>query len=77
LIFASIGRGRRELTPAQQAERREYEALAMQTLREALAEGYEDVANISTDGDLEALRSRDDFQELLRGAKPRVEAVCR
>jgi serine/threonine-protein kinase len=77
LIFPLIGRGQRELTAAQQAERSGYEASAMKTLREAIAAGFHDIENMSTDGDLEALRARGDFQELLRGLKDRARAVSR
>jgi tetratricopeptide (TPR) repeat protein len=75
LIFPLIGRGQHALTAAQQAERSGCETLAMKTLREAIAEGYHDFENMSTDGDLDALRTRKDFQELLRGLKTRGEAA--
>jgi hypothetical protein len=38
----------------------------MSTLREAIALGYHDFQNMSQDSDLNALRARADFQELLR-----------
>jgi len=75
LISPLIGRGQSALTPAQQAERSGCEALAMKTLREAIAEGYHDFENMNTDGDLDALRARKDFQGLLRGLKTRGEAA--
>jgi hypothetical protein len=39
----------------------------MRTLREAIAEGYHDLQNMSRDSDLDALRARDDFQALVHG----------
>jgi hypothetical protein len=77
LIFPLIGRGQRELSAAQQSECKNYEALAMETLRQAIAEGYHDRENMNTDGDLEGLRTRDDFRELLRGLKTRPETPSR
>jgi tetratricopeptide (TPR) repeat protein/tRNA A-37 threonylcarbamoyl transferase component Bud32 len=38
---------------------------AMEWLRRAIAAGYSDVANIEKDPDLDALRERDDFKQLL------------
>jgi hypothetical protein len=46
----------------------------METLRECVAAGYKDFENMRRDSDLDALRTRDDFQELLRGLKTRVDA---
>lgn len=65
-IVPLIGRGQRELSSQQRAERSRYEALAMSTLREAIAEGYHDIQNMKQDSDLDALRARADFQELLQ-----------
>jgi hypothetical protein len=39
----------------------------MKTLREAIDRGYKDIENIRRDNDLDALRARVDFQELVRG----------
>jgi eukaryotic-like serine/threonine-protein kinase len=50
--------------------------LAMQTLREAVAHGYQDAANIHKDDDLDSLRSRDDFKKLvaeLDAKKPKAQ----
>jgi hypothetical protein len=38
---------------------------AMTTLRRAVAAGYRNIANMRTDTDLDALRSREDFRKLL------------
>jgi serine/threonine-protein kinase len=42
-----------------------YADRAMEMLRQAVAKGYKDLANIKKDADLEPLRSRDDFKTLL------------
>jgi tetratricopeptide (TPR) repeat protein len=66
-ILPLIGRGNRELTSEQQAERGRCEAMAMRTLRAAIAAGYRDFQNMSQDSDLDALRTRDDFRALVCG----------
>jgi len=43
-----------------------YRGKAVEILRQALAKGYQDLERIRTHGDLEALRSRDDFQQLMK-----------
>jgi serine/threonine-protein kinase len=43
-----------------------FAARAVDLLRQAIARGYKDVAHLKQDTDLDALRTRDDFQELLR-----------
>jgi len=37
----------------------------METLSRAIVAGYQDVSNIRSDSDLDALRGREDFQKLL------------
>jgi serine/threonine-protein kinase len=74
VILRLIGGGQRELLAEQRVERARYEALAMESLREAVAAGYNDVQNMHQDTDLDALRGRDDFQGLLRGLKERVRS---
>jgi hypothetical protein len=44
---------------------RSYADRAMAALRQALAKGYKDCAQLKKDKDLDALRGRDDFQRLL------------
>jgi tetratricopeptide (TPR) repeat protein len=44
---------------------RSYGDQAVQTLRQALAKGYKDIAHLQKDKDLEPLRDRDDFKKLL------------
>jgi serine/threonine-protein kinase len=48
-------------------ERERYEQRAMETLRRAISVGYKHLANIRTDTDLDALRPRADFRQLLAG----------
>jgi serine/threonine-protein kinase len=52
-----------------QARRQEltksYGDRAVQALRQALAKGYKDAANVKKDSDLDPLRGRDDFRKLL------------
>jgi serine/threonine-protein kinase len=53
------------LTAAQQAERRRYADQAMDMLRRAARAGFNDVAQTRANADLNALRDRADYQELL------------
>jgi eukaryotic-like serine/threonine-protein kinase len=50
------------------AEARARADRAMDTLRRAVAAGYRDLANMRKDADLDALRSRADFQLLMMDA---------
>ncbi len=43
----------------------QYAARAVDLLRQAVAEGYKDVAHLRKDPDLDALRQRADFKKLL------------
>jgi serine/threonine-protein kinase len=56
-------------TKLPQARRQElagsYAEQALAALRQALAKGYKDLANLKKDKDLDPLRSRDDFRKLL------------
>jgi serine/threonine-protein kinase len=58
-------RGERHLPPADQAECKTYADRAMATLRRAVAAGYAEVASLRRDIDLDPLRPRRDFQELV------------
>jgi tetratricopeptide (TPR) repeat protein len=51
----------------------EYAARAVELLRQAVAKGFKDVAQMKKDTDLDALRQRDDFKKVLA----EVEAVAR
>jgi hypothetical protein len=55
------------LSEAQRKDRAQtYADRAMTTLRQAVQNGYKDVAHIKKDTDLDPLRSRPDFQKLLQ-----------
>jgi serine/threonine protein kinase len=62
-----VGPGKKSLTPAEEAERRQYADEAMEALRQTVEHGYRDAATLRSSPDLEPLRSRKDFQELLAG----------
>jgi serine/threonine-protein kinase len=49
---------------------RSYSDQAVDLLRQAVGKGYRDAAHLKTDSDLDVLRSREDFQELLATAAP-------
>jgi hypothetical protein len=49
---------------------RSYGDRAVAALRQALANGYKDIAHLKKDKDLDPLRRRDDFQKLLREVEP-------
>jgi tetratricopeptide (TPR) repeat protein len=59
-------------TPAADADRlaKEDADLAIAWLKRAVAAGYRNVIKLTVDTDLEAVRRRDDFKELLGGLKP-------
>jgi serine/threonine-protein kinase len=62
---ATARRGEGDLPPADQAERKAYADRAMATLRRAVTAGFADVGMLRRDTDLDPLRPRRDFQELL------------
>jgi hypothetical protein len=43
-----------------------YAARAMELLRQAVQKGFQDVAHMKKDTDLDPLREREDFQKLIR-----------
>jgi eukaryotic-like serine/threonine-protein kinase len=49
----------------QPAAREQHAARAIELLRQAVAKGYKNVAHMKKDSDLDALRGRADFQQLL------------
>jgi hypothetical protein len=56
-----------QLAKGQRKERaREYADRALATLRQAVQNGYRDVAHMKKDTDLDPLRSHADFQKLLK-----------
>jgi tetratricopeptide (TPR) repeat protein len=66
--------GRLGAKGAEAAERARYKQRAMGTLRRAFDAGYRDLENIRADTDLEALRPRDDFRQLLAGLEAEARA---
>jgi hypothetical protein len=63
---AKVGAGRGKLTPAEEAERTRYLDDAMAVLRQAASLGLRDAQAVKRDGDLAPLRSRADFQNLVK-----------
>jgi tetratricopeptide (TPR) repeat protein len=62
---AAARRGEGDLPPADQAECKAYADRAVAALRRAVTAGFADVAKLRRDTDLDPLRPRRDFQELL------------
>jgi serine/threonine-protein kinase len=60
-----VGKGKAELTAAEQVERRRYADLAVRALEEAVRHGYQDGDRLRGDASLDPLRERRDFQHLL------------
>jgi serine/threonine-protein kinase len=56
----------KELTPELQAQRQKYADEAMEALRAAVMLGWNDVARAKINPDLDSLRDRDDYRELIR-----------
>jgi serine/threonine-protein kinase len=64
--LVAAGKSPEQLSPAEQADRRHTGDEAMERLKEAVAAGYRSPALMKNDPPLDPLRSRPDFQELLR-----------
>jgi serine/threonine protein kinase/tetratricopeptide (TPR) repeat protein len=65
LCSGVVGQGKTELTDAEQTQRRRYADQAMDALRKAVAAGFRNPGELKHDSELDALRSREDFQQLL------------
>jgi serine/threonine-protein kinase len=65
LCIPLVGKEGTPLTEAEQAERRRYADQAMELLRQACDAGFHDAEKLMNDANLEPLRTRDDFRELL------------
>jgi tetratricopeptide (TPR) repeat protein len=59
------GKPRGQVSATDRAQQQGYEAEAVAVLREMLANGYRDVHALQTDPDLDPLRGREDFRQLL------------
>jgi eukaryotic-like serine/threonine-protein kinase len=55
-------------------ERDRFGALAVESLRRAVAMGYDDVVHFESDSDLRPIRDRDDYQALMAEMKARIQA---
>src|SRR5262249_57720154 len=65
LCVPLVGKGKADLSTAEQAERRQYAQQAMAALRQAVTAGYKDADQLTKDVNLASLQSREDFQKLL------------
>jgi serine/threonine-protein kinase len=74
---ALIGQGKTPLSGEEQAAKRRYADQAMEALRQAVAEGWENVGWMKLDTDLDALRARTDFQKLLEGLQEKANAEAK
>jgi tetratricopeptide (TPR) repeat protein/predicted Ser/Thr protein kinase len=65
LCIPLVGKGKADLTAAEQAQRRRYGEQALDLLRTAVRQGFHDMARLKKDRDLDALRSQEGFRTLL------------
>jgi hypothetical protein len=54
--------------------KKEYDDLAMELLHKAVKAGYVDAAHMAKDKDLDSLRDRADFKQLLASLQPKPKA---
>jgi serine/threonine-protein kinase len=66
LCVPLVGKDKEQRTPEQEALRRQYADQAMEALRTSVLLGWNDVAHMQKDTDLDALRGREDYKELER-----------
>ena len=66
LAGALAERGKKEPTAAEKSERRRVEDQALESLRRAVAAGFGDVQRLKTAAEFEPLRSRANFQKLVK-----------
>jgi hypothetical protein len=62
------------LAAADQAERRRYADLALDTLRQAIGQGFQDARALKEDVAWQPLRTRAEFQELLTALEARAQS---
>jgi serine/threonine protein kinase len=63
---AIVGKGRAELSAEERKDKDKYCDLIMETLRMARASGFKDAERLRKDKELDVVRSREDFQKLLK-----------
>ena len=73
LCGAMAGEGKAALTPAERETKKHYTDGAMKALIEAVAGGWENVAWMKLDPDLDELRSRADFRAMIRRLELEIE----
>ena len=61
----------REALPKDQAERQQtFQVKAIQTLRAAVSNGFRDRVYLETEPDLDPIRNRDDFKQIVGDIRP-------
>jgi serine/threonine-protein kinase len=69
-----VGQNKADPAPREQAERRRYVELAMETLRQAVAAGYKDDAKVKQDPDLKPLHDLPEFKQLVAELEQKAKA---
>ena len=64
-----VGAGKTEVSADEQAERQKYVDLAVETLKEAIAAGYQDFEHMQKDADLDAIRGDEGYKKLVEKAE--------
>jgi tetratricopeptide (TPR) repeat protein len=77
LCVRLAGQGRAELTARQEAERRGYADRAVELLRQAVAAGFKDLKKLRENPDLDPLRARDDFKQMLAELAEKANAPAK
>jgi eukaryotic-like serine/threonine-protein kinase len=77
LCSAVLGEGKAELAAAEQAAKRRYADQAVEALRQAVDGGWENVAWMDKDPDLDALRGRPEFEKLMQDLRGRAKAEAK
>lgn len=75
LCSAAVGEGKAVPTAEEQATKQRYADQAMEALRQAVAGGWENLPWMKIDPDLDSLRSRDDFQVLIRSLEDKAKTA--
>jgi serine/threonine-protein kinase len=69
-----VGQNQADPAPQEKARRQKYSDLAIETLRQAIAKGYQDAAQMKQAPDLTPLHGRPEFQQLLAGLEQKAKA---